>query len=408
MLTRAKDRLSAWADASPLGRRVFTCARNALVRLLSPIPDERYAAWLYRLYTGQTLHLDPPVTANEKLWYLKLHNRDPLLQICSDKVRVRGYVARCGYPDILIPELGIFDDPRELNFATFAEPVLLKTNNGSGGHILYDPADRSFNERAARAALRRELRTPYYLISREWNYRGIPPKILAERVLRDVAGNPPDDYKFMCFEGEPRFLFLDRGILDEAGRHRHTYPRNIYDMDYHRLPFRWGRDGTPDNPPPPENFPRMVQIARTLAAPFPHSRVDLYNIGGKIYFGEITFYHGGCCQMIDPPEWDEKIAAMINIHSEKIVRGGGLLVDPLPARPAPRGIVVPLYCPEFFGEAPACAALPDGLCTARAEEFCRLAARAPAPERAPISPAKGETARVLRFAPLRGEGRRCA
>jgi hypothetical protein len=124
----------------------------------------------------------------------------------------------------------------------------------------------------------------------------------------------------MCFDGEPKLLFLDIGLINEDKSYNHHYPRNIYDMDFNLLPVKESRENAPDPVEKPRNFERMVEIARTLSQPFPFCRVDLYNLDGDIYFGEITFYHGGGCNNIQPEEWDLKMGSWIDIHSPKIVK----------------------------------------------------------------------------------------
>ena len=197
---------------------------------------------------------------------------------------------------------------------------MLKCNKDSGGHVLYDPDSRgSFDEKAARTKLKKALAEKYYLISREWNYKNISPRIVVEKVIKDKEGNLPGDYRFFCFDGIPRLLMMDFGVLTDQGRHKFAYPRNIYDMNFNLLPVRIGRDNYRGKVEKPENLDRMIQIAARLSQPFPVVRVDLYNVDGVIYFGEMTFYHGGCCQEITPEEWDLKLGSWIDLKSKKIV-----------------------------------------------------------------------------------------
>lgn len=321
ILYKIKDKMKEWGDMNPFGRKIFVTVRGTIIRGMSLLPDEAYAAWFYKTYTGKKLNLEHPRLFNEKMWWLKIHNRDPLLTKCSDKHLVREYVTECGFPDILIPQANAYDSVEDIDFSAFTEPVILKCNNGSGGHVFYDPANsKDFDEKAAKRKLAKELRAKYYLISREWNYKNIPPKVVAEQIIRDKAGKLPSDYRFFCFDGEPKLLMMDIGVMDDQGRHQHKFPRNIYDMDFNLLPIRWGRDTYKGHVDKPENFERMIEIAKKLSQPFPMCRVDLYNLDGHIYFGEITFYHGGCCQQITPEEWDLEMASWIDLNSPKIVR----------------------------------------------------------------------------------------
>lgn len=321
ILRNIKDGLGKWRDSSEIGHKAFFVIRNIMLFFLRLIPDKPYAKMFYRVYTGKKLNLDNPKRFNEKLWWLKLNNRDPLLTKCSDKHLVREYVAECGLSDILIPQVDVFDSVDEIDFSKYDTPVVLKCNKDSGGHVFYDPEKKDeFDEIDARRHLKRALKGKYYLISREWNYKNIPPKIVVEKEMRDKEGNLPIDHKFMCFDGEPKFMLMDFGIMDDKGHHRFEYPRNLYDEDFSLLPVRLGRDNYHGDVKKPQNYEKMFEIARALSAPFPMCRVDLYNIDGSIYFGEITFYHGGCCQVITPDEWDYKMGRWIDLNSKKIVR----------------------------------------------------------------------------------------
>ena len=318
-LYNLKTRFKKWAVESEFGYAAFQRVRNAFVRVMALQSDDRYAHWFYKTYTGRTLNLKDPQRFDEKLWWLKLNNRDPMLTLCSDKYRVRDYVRDCGLSDILIPELGVYDRAEDIDFSAFPEETILKCNHGSGENFFVQP-NVPINEKSSRHKLNYARKQKYYLISREWNYKNIPPKIVADKVMRDKAGHLPLDYKFMCFDGEPKLLFLDLQLVRDDGSYDDGYPRNIYDMDFHLLPV-WETRKNADYPvEKPENFARMVEVARRLAKPFPHCRVDLYNLDGAVYFGEITFYHGGGCNDIQPEEWDYKMGSWIDLNSPKIVR----------------------------------------------------------------------------------------
>lgn len=321
MLREIKDALGKWRDSSKTGAKAFGLIRSTALFFLQIIPDEPYAKLFYKVYTGKKLNLETPVSFNEKLWWLKLNNRDPLLTKCSDKFLVRQYVEECGYKDILIPQLDVFDDARDIRFEKYTFPVVIKCNKDSGGIVFYDPdLKQSFDKKYAIKELNHALKQKYYLISREWNYKNIPPKIVVEKVIRDKNGMLPRDYRFFCFDGEPKFMMMDFGVMTEDGHHKFEFPRNIYDMEFNLMPVRFGRDNYNGKVAKPLNYERMIEIARALSKPFPMCRVDLYNLDGKIYFGELTFYHGGCCQEITPEEWDIRFGSWINLNSSKIIR----------------------------------------------------------------------------------------
>ena len=323
LLLHIKNKLRLWSDKSKIGNIVFQFARNCLANVLLLKSDESYAKWFYKLYTGKKLNLDDPKTLDEKIWWLKLNNRDPLLTKCSDKILVRDYVKELGYEDILIPQVAIFDKATDIDFSIFNEEVIFKCNSGSGENCFYNPIDNVKKQSSQKAIVKRmklALKNQPFKYSREWNYKNIKRKISVEKVIRDKNGQLPMDYKFMCFDGEPKLLFLDIGLIDENNIYNHNYPRNIYDMDFNLLPVKETRENYNGEIKKPENFDKMIEIATKLSKPFPFCRVDLYNIDGKIYFGEITFYHGGGCNDIQPQEWDYKIGGWIDINSPKIIK----------------------------------------------------------------------------------------
>ena len=298
---------------------IYSFLRSAFTNASVIIPDRSYAKWFYKLYTKKKLNLDNPTLTNEKMWWLKLTNKNPLMTICSDKHLARGYVEECGYSEILIPQIAVFENVDDIDFSKFDIPVILKNNNNSGSYVFYSPDDINFNEKSAKRTLKRGLKEKYYLVSREWNYKHIPPRIVVEEVIKTPNNEPLRDYRFFCFDGEPKILMMDVGVLNDEGEYQTNYPRNMYDMDFNLLPLHWGREPYKGHVDKPENLDKMIEISRKLSQPFPFCRVDLYNIEGKIYFGEITFYHGGCCQNIEPEEWDRKIASWIDLNSDKII-----------------------------------------------------------------------------------------
>lgn len=319
MIYQIKTALRNWSDRSNFGSLVFQTARSVTARTLLVMPDEKYAQWFHKLYTGKGLNLQNPQTFDEKIWWLKLHNRDPFMTVCSDKYAVREVVKKAGFEDTLIEQLGVYDRPEDIPFASFREEVIIKCTSGSGENVFYDPAN-PVDPKMIIKRMNYALRQNPYWFSREWNYKYVPRRIVVEKVMRDKCGKLPVDYKFMCFDGEPRLLFLDIGLIDDQNIYNHHYPRNIYDMDFNLMPFKETRENYPGEVRKPDNWEYMKKIAKKLSEPFPFCRVDLYNIDGSVYFGEITFYHGGGCNSIEPEEWDYRLGSWININSPKIVR----------------------------------------------------------------------------------------
>ena len=252
---------------------------------------------------GYPLDWANPRTLNEKLNWMKLNFRDPRQRIAADKYAVRAHVAAKVGEQCLIPLIRKCDRAEEIRFAELPAAFVLKTNHGSGQNWIVRDKSRE-DERKVVRQFREWLATSHYAASREWPYKGMKPAIVVEELLLDERGQIPSDFKLHCFGGKVATIQVD---LDRETAHR----RNFYDRDWRLQPFIWTEwEGTqPSWPngravPRPEALPEMIRVAETLAADFPYARIDLFYCRGKVYFGEITFYHGGAFERFDPPEFD--------------------------------------------------------------------------------------------------------
>lgn len=305
--------LKQYLSEHGITKKIYEIKNQRKIDKINSMSDEEYAQWKYQLRTGKTLNLENPQTFDERIWYLKINVRDPLNNKCSDKYRVREYVKECGLEFILNELYAAYSSVEEIDFDSLPERCFLKCNNGSGANMIYD-RNKEFEYERFKIEFKKALKEDYYWAGREWNYRHIKPMILCEKVLEDKNGKLPLDYKIMCFAGEPKLLFLDIGVATEQGEHAEEYCRNIYDMEFNLLPVKETRDNyLGPEIVKPLNWDKMVEYARILSKPFRHCRVDLYNLDGKIYFGEITFHHGGGCNDIQPEEWAYKIGQWIPI-----------------------------------------------------------------------------------------------
>jgi hypothetical protein len=288
---------------------------DILINCASLLPDKIFAYLTYRFYTGLKLNLESPETFNEKLWWLKLNYRNPLQKICSDKYLVRGYVEQCGLKDTLIPLIGVYENANSIPIYSFKEEVFIKCTHGSGTNIIYNP-DKIFDKSIFISEFNQQLKKDYSKYSREWNYKDANAKIICEKVVRDSKGNLPKDYKFFCFNGEPKLLLLSNYVCSEDGQHDVSGKRflNVFDMNLNFLPIQVGIAKNSYEPISSlGNFTEMIECARKLSEPFPFSRIDLYNVDGKIYFGEITFYPSGGYGIISPQEWELRLGEWLNI-----------------------------------------------------------------------------------------------
>ncbi|MFC5040207.1 ATP-grasp fold amidoligase family protein [Ornithinimicrobium kibberense] len=304
-----------------MGHAAYQTANHFRVGLSKKLPDHIVAHIRYRERTGEPLNLKDPRGFNEKLWWLKLNNRDPLMTLCSDKSAVREYVAREGYQHILSEQYGVYESPNAVDFAKLPKKELFfKTTHGSGGNLIVDNS-APVARRKFRKFFKSALKANYFWQSREWNYKDIPPRLVCEEVLRDSSGSLPNDFKFMCFDGEPRLLYYSEGLARRDGRHetqnRYT---NIYDMDFDLQSFK--RSDFAVNPdyvlPPKPILEEMQAIAARLSRPFVFCRVDLYEVDQRIYFGEITFFPAGASGTVEPEEWELRMGDWINLSSSKI------------------------------------------------------------------------------------------
>lgn len=246
-------------------------------------------------------HYEPdfknPKTYNEKLQWLKLNWHDPLAEQCADKVEVRRYVAEQGYADSLIPTLAVYSSAKEIDISALPEKFVLKGTHGSGMVCLCrDKA--SFDMEEALAKCRRWLRLNYSHYSAEWVYKNLQPRILAEQFLETEDGAPPCDYKIYCFHGEPKCVMV------ASGRMEHTLCMDFFTPEWERMPVKRHNPNSVMPPEKPEMLPEMLEMARKLSKPFPHARVDLYCVKGKLWFGEITFFPATGMQPFEPHEYD--------------------------------------------------------------------------------------------------------
>jgi len=299
-------------------KKVYLTSNKIKIKLSKNMSDEKFAKMKYKENTGQSLDFANPITYNEKLWWLKLNNRDPLLTTCSDKFEVRSYVEEKGLKHILTTIHGVYDDAKKVDFDKLPDKVFIKCTHGSGTNVIFDRT-KSFNKEKFQKKFNYSLKQNYYLQSREWNYKNIKPRLVIEEILEDKDNTSLIDYRFLCFEGKVKLIFIDTHTAASDGSHNPNALRNVYDINFNYLDIKVGREQFDANLlSRPENFDKMIKYAEILSKPFPHCRVDLYNIKGEILFGEITFYPGGGTQKIRPFEWDIKLGSWINIKSNKI------------------------------------------------------------------------------------------
>lgn len=268
--------------------------------------DEKFLRRKYFLVTGEKLDLEHPQSFNEKLQWLKIHDRKPVYTTMVDKYAVKEYVAGKIGEEYIIPTLGVWEKFCDIDFRSLPEQFVLKCTHDSGG-IVVCRDKRELDMHYAKKKIERSLKQNYYYLGREWPYKNVPPRIIAEPYLVDESGMELKDYKFFCFNGEPKLVQVDFGRFD-------VHRRNLYTTgwDYVDASIKFPKDpGT--QIPRPQGLEKMLEIAGILSKGIPHVRVDLYSINGKIYFGELTMYHGGGMEKFTPKELGMRMGEWIQI-----------------------------------------------------------------------------------------------
>ena len=276
-------------------------------------PDEPYLKLLYRLKLGEKLNLNNPQTFNEKLNWLKLFDRRPEYTQMVDKIEVKQLVSSIvgGY---IIPTLGVWEDPNEIDLGALPNQFVLKCNHNSGGLFICKDKQKLTAEKwgHVKKELKRSLEYNYYWYSREWPYKNVKRRILAEKYMEDSSGGLKD-YKFFCFNGKVKAMFIatDRQTVGEEVKF------DFFDENFNHLPFKQGHDNAKITPSKPSCFEEMKQVAEKLSAGIPHVRVDLYEINGNVYFGELTFSHFDGTVPFKPKEWDYTFGSWLDLTSVK-------------------------------------------------------------------------------------------
>ena len=283
--------------------------KSVLRRIMGLLPDEMFIRLNYLRRMKQWPDLKNPTTYNEKLQWLKLHDRQPLYTQLVDKYEVRRFVEERIGGEYLVPLAGgpwnSFD---EVDFDALPERFVLKCTHDSGGLVICRDK-RTLDREKARRRISQSLQQNFYYHNREWPYKDVQPRIIAEAYMEDASTNELRDYKFFCFDGEPRMLFVasDRQTAGEETKF------DFFDMDYNHLDLRNGHPNAAVPPEKPAQFGLMRELAQKLSQGIPHVRVDLYEVNGRVYFGEMTFYHWSGMVPFDPPEWDRKLGSWIGL-----------------------------------------------------------------------------------------------
>lgn len=288
---------------------------TALKKLLLVIPDSLYLKMVYRIKMGKKLNLRHPKSFNEKIQWLKLYDRNPFYTSLVDKIEVKKIVADTIGEKYVLPTLGVWERFDDIDFDALPNQFVLKTNHGGGSTGVVICKDKNeFDIEKARVKLEHSLRTDAYTSLREWPYKNVKRRIFAEPFVVDEATGELRDYKFFCFGGVPKALF----VATDRQKNGEEVKFDFFDIEYNHLPIKQGHQNAQFTPEKPSCFDEMKKIAARLSEGIPQVRVDLYEANGNVIFGEMTFSHFGGVVPFQPDSWDNTFGSWINLPETKI------------------------------------------------------------------------------------------
>lgn len=277
------------------------------------LPDKQYVQLKYKLIMGRKLELQKPQTFNEKLQWLKLNDRNPSYKKMVDKYEVKKYVENIIGKDYIIPTLGIYNGFHEIDFDKLPKQFVIKCTHDSGGLILCKNKEK-LDIAKAKKKIDKCMKNNYYYKHREWPYKNVKPRIIIESYLDDGINTQLNDYKIMCFNGKAKCSF----VCTERDDKELGLAVTFFDLDWNKMPFERHYRSSNKKIDKPKNYQKMVELSEKLSKNIPFVRVDWYEIKGKLYFGELTFYPGAGFEEFTPEEWDYKLGEMLKLPDKKI------------------------------------------------------------------------------------------
>lgn len=292
-------------------RKVFSRNfRENMMFMLSFLPDKPYLQLFYFATTRKFINFKEPKGFNEKLQWLKIYDKHPEYSKLVDKYAVREHISETLGEEHLFPLLGKWESFDEIDFNSLPEQFVLKCNHDSGStkvikeksaltQVDFDEMNKFYTKK---------LKRDFFFAGREYPYKGIKPYIIAEKLMIDEKApeSSIDDYKFYCFNGEPKMMLM---VTDRETDCRFDF----FDMDFNHLDVVRHFPNSDKPIEKPEKFEEMREIATKFAKDKKFVRIDLYELGGKIYFGEYTFFAGGGFQLFNPPEWERRMGDWIDL-----------------------------------------------------------------------------------------------
>ena len=272
------------------------------------IPDDIYLKKMFKIKLGYDLDLIEPKTYNEKLQWLKLYDRNPNYSMLVDKYEVKKYVSSVIGSEYIIPTIGVWKRFEDICFAELPDQFVLKCTHDSHGMVICTDK-KALDIRDTKKNLEKAMHRNYFWYGREWPYKNVEPRIIAEKYMEDTKTHELRDYKFFCFGGIVKAMFVasDRQKANEETKF------DFYDTSFKHLDLINGHPNARIAPDKPENFDKMICLAEKLSEGIPHVRVDFYEVDGRVFFGEMTFFHWSGFTPFKPFEWDVQFGEWINL-----------------------------------------------------------------------------------------------
>ncbi|HPJ20950.1 MAG TPA: ATP-grasp fold amidoligase family protein [Clostridia bacterium] len=263
----------------------------------------------YQMVFGKKPDFSNPITYNEKLQWLKLYDRKPIYTELTDKILVRNHIREMFGEEYLFPLYGIYDNYDDIDFENLPNKFVLKPNHTSGD--IYMCEDKSkIDRRKLKKMTEKWLKSDYYMVHREWQYKDIERKLMIEEYMQDEEHGHPRNYKFFCFHGKPYMFLISTGYGP-------TRTNDHFDMDFNMLPI-YGYKRYDKEFVKPANFDKLVEMVQEISKLFIQVRVDTYIIGGRIYFGELTLYHYSGLERWSPESYDIDLGSKIMLPSQNV------------------------------------------------------------------------------------------
>ncbi len=273
------------------------------------IPDKLFLRLHYRISSGKRLNLKNPQSFNEKIQWLKLYDHNPLYTTMVDKYEAKQYAAELIGQEHIIPTLGLFQRFEEIDFDSLPQQFVLKCTHDSGSVVICKDKS-SFDVDQAKKVIESGLKRNYFYLGREWAYKNVKPRIIAEQYLVDESGYELKDYKVFCFGGQPKVIQVDYNRFS-------GHLRNLYTCDWEYI---HGTSMYPTNPDKqiekPEALDIIIDLAKKLSQGIPHVRVDFYVIKKQVFFGELTLYHGSGLEKYTPESLNLQLGSYLKLPKE--------------------------------------------------------------------------------------------